>query len=122
MENATFTLYDRYDAPRMRVIFTEDNAPGKNVKFGLSLCSDSDKWNSGRGLMVAYSRISTDKFKREFFRTARAHKLIQSLCEEDFHKLMTMYEFSTTPMFACSGDLAVTYQEAVNLMNNGTSY
>jgi hypothetical protein len=123
MEQATFTLYDQYDSPRMKVILMQDAAREKNVMFGLALCSEQDKWDDVKGFIVCLKRITTYGVSHtEYFRTTRAHRLIQSLCEEDYHKLMTLYEYSNVPFMAGSGYLELSYEEALNLLNNGTTY
>jgi len=117
MNTAYFTLYGRNDKPLVTVMIEDKK---DHTAFGFALCSDSDKFDSFTGMLRAIDATRKGINERAF-RTPRALRLLHSLCEQDFVKVVMFLESvigeGPAAPFWVSGKSDMTYQEAVRWFN-----
>lgn len=119
MNYSVFTLYGKDDSRRMTVRLEEREDGCAN--FSVALRSTSDEFFKLRAELTMYKNKTNYAFDQHtVYRTPRALKLIHSLCEEDFFKLVTLMSVTVAPKstFVSAGYTSAKYWDVVNLFVN----
>ena len=117
---AYFTLKDRRDMERVTVCIAQF---GEKVVYGIAMCSDSDKWKTGRGRSLALKRAKKAAFEpesildeRNFIQRREGSKVMHDLTFDNFERLTLLLSESGSSWWSKYEELPITYNEAVSIM------